>query len=137
MREIKFRGKPKYKLSNTPDWIYGCYVIVEGGHYILSKHPDIYEQTNASNIIDIKTLGQFTGLTDKNGKEIYEGDILRIHPNSDEFHNVEVVFYQGCFCYTRKGAYFTFYSNVPGMNFTKDREIIGNIYKNPELLEKK
>ncbi len=79
---------------------------------------------------------QFTGLKDKNGKEIYEGDILTIHPNSDDYIDVEVIFYKGCFCYkTKEGGIFAFYSENGWAGITKLREVIGNIYQNKNLLK--
>jgi uncharacterized phage protein (TIGR01671 family) len=78
---------------------------------------------------------QFTGLHDKNGKEIYEGDILRIeHPYKDREYIGEVVYEY--YMFMVNGFYFTHYDN-PSDAFEEMKyvEVIGNIYENPELLK--
>jgi hypothetical protein len=70
-------------------------------------------------------LDLYTGLKDKNGKEIYEGDIVQFQNAYDDTTAVEIE-------YDPSEAYFT----VP-TRYSADMEIIGNIYENPELLEVK
>jgi uncharacterized phage protein (TIGR01671 family) len=75
---------------------------------------------------------QFTGLFDKNGKEIYEGDILKpINPPSQKKDNRFVEYVDGSFCYNDK------YNGSRSLNhrLTKLFLVIGNIYENPELLK--
>lgn len=83
----------------------------------------------------VETIMQYTGLKDKNGKEIYEGDILDIN---DQYNLIgsdiyEVVFSDGAF--RIDGAELAILHNSPGCDaLGEDTEVIGNIYENPELL---
>lgn len=121
MREILFRGK----FGN--EWKYGFLSIESKG--LVIKEPYKNESSNVWHI-DADTVGQYTGLTDKNGTKIFEGDIVKY---GDTVHNV--VFEQ------RNGtAYFGLvYSTLETLSFgyyqdLKQIEVIGNIYDNPELL---
>jgi len=113
VREIKFR------IINTVNG--GCdFVSLE---YLLSNN-----QSNISpkNIIDDFKISQYTGLKDKNGVEIYEGDIVKSLGVSDYCFGVRPVEYINS-SFTVKG-----YGLLERMV-----EVIGNIYENPELLESK
>ena len=121
MREILFRGK----FGN--EWKYGFLSIEPKG--LVIKEPYKNESSNVWHI-DADTVGQYTGLTDKHGTKIFEGDIVKY---GDTVHNV--VFEQ------RNGtAYFGLvYSTLETLSFgyyqdLKQIEVIGNIYDNPELV---
>ena len=116
----------------------------EGGQYMYSDNRDFYCVVLTSGkvqfyYIDIKDMHEmhheeaemFTGLKDKNGKEIYEGDILGLYPFA-----AWVVFWQD-------GGTCGYNNPIPSDIFplkqskTEMREVIGNIHENPELLEGK
>lgn len=118
MREIKFRmwdkeikemlDNEELQQKDSDEWcVYNC-ITTENG--------------NDGGIVFM----QYTGLKDKNGKEIYEGDIL-----SDHVFNYIVVFYAGAWCLKLSIASSSWYSLYP---VACQREIVGNIYENPELL---
>ena len=129
-REIKFRGRSVH----SDDWCYGSFVNNPDEPYICGF--DIW--TNGTNDwfeekVELRTVGQFTGLHDKNGKEIYEGDIIQL--NYPQWNNI--VFWNNdmlCFEYRRicqKQSYSLAMNEMQLRYF----EVIGNIYDNPELLK--
>lgn len=136
MREILFRGQTrrygeKVRLNGEKiksNWVYGGIFPQNGdGDFAI-----IYQQepTVEKYPVYADTVGQYTGLTDKNGTKIFEGDIVKY---GDTVHNV--VFEQ------RNGtAYFGLvYSTLETLSFgyyqdLKQIEVIGNIYDNPELV---
>lgn len=134
MREILFRGK-----TYSDKWVYG-YLLkgsIDNDFYIL-------QNVGATPFwINPETIGQFTGLTDKNGKKIFERDIVKceaVHQEyedeylsnynyEDEYlsnYNIEVKY--------SKGYFYPFYLNGCWRNGIENVEVIGNIYDNPELL---
>lgn len=81
--------------------------------------------------VDKDTLGQHTGLHDKNGKEIYEGDIVKYRDSRGQ-HIEKVIFDKGCFY---AGMHWGSSTRIaPKLINTRITEVIGNIYDNPELL---
>lgn len=126
-RQIKFRGKN----IHTGEWLYGDYHREGKTHYITSPEQYLREYAPIEFIVDGKTVGQFTGLLDKNGKEIYEGDILGC-PEDNYFLNEAVIFAEGCFMVKDD------YTTTPMCAVdTQYRTVIGNIHDNPELISDK
>lgn len=135
MREILFRGKC---IANG-EWVYGdlLNVGVDYDYAIRTYGGREHGQVNA---VNEKTVGQYTGLTDKNGKKIFEGDIIfcsqEINGNFIDKHIEKgyVEMKHGAFGLHRKQGYYR-----PFKDWLEDYEyeIIGNIHDNPELLEVK
>lgn len=139
MREILFRGK---RVDNG-EWVYGSY-----WHYSCSnthQHLVFNDDVSVWVSVDPNTVGQFTGLTDRNGVKIFEGDILRV---TDE-HKEYITFVR---CVDNTLCVDIFVDNTGVLEFDYDYtaigfaegfwknqsckvEIIGNIHDNPELLE--
>lgn len=154
MREILFRGKrTSYPYEG---WAEGSLLCVDGHCMILEKENDdngyCYPYINAEDgivdggltTVDPETVGQYTGLTDKNGTKIFEGDILAI-----KFFPayVERVWWDGppdaiakvfwdlnAFALYANGKLDKRYADFCDINY-HETEIIGNIHDNPELLE--
>lgn len=124
-REIKFRGKSI--MNNTcGDWLYSSGIKYGDDVELMYCDEDTSEEWN---YIDKETLGQYTGLDDKNGKEIYEGDILK----SIQWNDIYLVKYIGtAFYLCRKGN--KGFNKITTWNNAEKSEVIGNIYDNPELL---
>ena len=132
MREILFRGK---SLDNRGAWVVGSlihrtdfygdpcddYFILHGGEFDC----DYYDADR----VDPKTVGQFTGLTDKNGKKIFEGDVVKIQIADGSFRNASIDFRNGYFT----NSLSTYLGGL--VVIAPDCEVIGNIHDNPELLE--
>ena len=142
MREILFRGKAinrnrgyhKTKYKNG-DWVYGLVTRLYDEQF--ENLPA--EMTNTDGVsgieIDYKSISEFTGLTDKNGKNIFEGDILKYKNFISKYNIGYVVYGKGCFSVKDIHS-----DNRPAIDIVlheskNDIEIIGNIHDNPELLK--
>ena len=128
MREILFRGK---RVDNG-EWVEG--ELRHGGYYVADETVYIV-QPFAGTIINYPvypaTVGQYTGLKDKNGKRIFEVDILESADFTVEDGYGVVEWYDGAYEVGNKSWCGTFHENYNGREF----EVIGNIHDNPELLE--
>ena len=131
MREILFRGK---RIDNG-EWKHGSYANQYRCHEILLDGVDCEYGFDHYHIIP-ETVGQYTGLKDKNGKRIFEGDILQTGTIKGE-----VVWSENraeyCLLWKDYGKQCDFFKspNLASFAFGRDMEVIGNIHDNPELLE--
>ena len=138
MREILFRGKD----VRTGYWKEGSLVRewlgVDIG-YTIRDVPDRFNQIAFRSIVDPKTVGQFTGLTDKNGKKIFEGDICKFREwDNGEMCWIGHVHFEHCQFIISGGANKECPSNfhlVLSRFSPENIEVIGNIHDDPELLE--
>ena len=119
MREILFRGK---RISNSK-WVEG---FMYSQHFPLEFRDDFYIRCYYTDYLVLpETVGQYTGLTDKNGVKIFEGDIIRFKDNI------------GYVIYTDDDASFLVDSQnrYIAMDYSSEFEVIGDIHDNPELLK--
>jgi hypothetical protein len=119
MREILFRGKA------ASGWVYGSpHPGKESGHVILFDKGSPLQMVFDWVYVDSETIGQYTGLKDKNGVKIFEGDIVRINQSFIEIGTVEW-----------EGTAFVLNEMILDYYYRPHIEVIGNIHDNPELLE--
>lgn len=128
MKDIKFRGKRFYNNK----WIYGnLFIDKDGERYILEN--DYLEQDGHHLVCNSdtpvfmmeETVGQYTGLKDCNGKEIFEGDIVKY---STDDKNYAVYYNELTAQFTTTDRWLWGYDDI---------EIVGNIHDDPELLQSK
>lgn len=134
MRNFKFRGKMKVR----DKWIYGDIAHVQGEPCIQTDVSDENKHTIGWNVIP-ESIGQFTGIVDRNRIEIYEGDIIQTYDSAGNqiLHEVYYLESEARFATKLIG-----YKNLNEGSLTQkwinelDFEVIGNIFDNPELLKK-
>lgn len=165
-REIKFRGQTRRKGERIinmagdkceANWVYGgVFPQNNGGDFAI-----IYEQPSCEKrVVYADTVGQYIGITDKNGKEIYDGDIVKMHQflfDGDEYEKeiiVSIEYMEDMACFganllqAKEIRAYMGYNNetdkeekvvVPLCNFyglhEESFEVIGNVYENADLLE--
>ena len=144
MREILFRGKS----TKTNQWIYGGFHIWEKRQVCVFGN-DRLKDDEISCVITVNsfadwnmprtmhaveviadTVGQYTGLTDRNGNKIFEGDIVNILTENEEIGII--VYEDGGFIVRADKFSIDFINNINGT----DVEVIGNKYDNPKLMER-
>ena len=144
MREILFRGKAK-AIAGCPynngkpdgEWVFG-YVFSDLGAMKIRQYETDRPECNDYEV-DPETVGQYTGLTDKNGVRIFEGDICRFKRFNDVYVG-KIVFN------TKTASFIMCYNSIVGVYGEKathkmllsvcdNIEVIGNIHDNPELLK--
>ena len=140
MREILFRGKD----TESNKWFYGSYYVTNDTTYCFKEDYDAHPENTKHYILfdemtdwglpnrkfraDVitETIGQYTGLTDKNGKKIFEGDIVECFSSDYVGHpKIDTI--------TVKDM--TDYNTMVYLNCSNELKVIGNIYDNPELLK--
>lgn len=129
MREIKFRGK----IVDNGKWIYGYLRFI----YIDTDKASIYDPISVSNYdVLLETVGQYTGLKDKNKKEIYEGDIVEL-TWADKKTSIQYIvkYVEDCAYYMLECVTDEYELDALCGYSQEQFEVIGNIYDNPEMLE--
>lgn len=124
-REILFRG---FNEKNNK-WIYGYYFVNCGLHFVVTDGIQTNPLVNWTDfVVNPDTIGQYTGLTDKNGVKIFEGDIISI---GDPNIKYIIMWRNDGFCAKQIGA-----SSYIGLTYwASDIEVLGNVIDNPELIK--
>ena len=130
MREILFRGKR----TDNGEWETGSLVIIRDG--CSDKEVFIADKmTGYHTPVIPETVGQYTGLTDKNGVKIFEGDIVNCVSKLDSADMV-VIFECGQFRMVLAEKYHEYQTNVGYYDINCfAKEVVGNIHDNPELMK--
>lgn len=128
MRDIIFRGQR----IDSKEWVYGYYANCHGadleehttGHFIV-EYPDKWHE------IYTDTVGQYTGLCDRNGAKIFEGDIVQ----RNKKETFEIKWDRGGFCSSAKSSCTESGELFLPLIRIEEMEVIGNVHENKKLLE--
>lgn len=138
MREIKYRAWHKKEKRMFEFWQLDSVIK------LIDEDWSIYELLSQNTILKDKfELMQFTGLKDKNGKEIYEGDVVKCFEFYEgdffiETQDLQVCFLEGEWClWQMKGNVKEYVVDLFSRYLNEGLEVIGNIYENPELIKEK
>ena len=133
MREILFRGKR----TDNGEWVYGVlfkeYSTFYRTYFWTIQHINKFKIPIANYHILIETVGQYTGLTDKNGKKIFEGDIVKTNKFNEPNKKYIIKYNLQFGAFIGEDKYHMYFTTFDGDS--DQFEVIGNIHDNPELLE--
>lgn len=132
MREILFRGK---RVDNG-EWVYGYYAVIRDKHVIIKAQSEDYysvgnsiKESHGNEAVNVnpRTVGQYTGLKDKAGKKVFEGDILNVaySDQQGECYHAEN--------YVLDDMRTT--SVIGWLDYANELEIVGNIFDNAESVK--
>lgn len=141
-KEVIFRGK----LSHSGEWVFGSLLKI-GSHYHIVTESDMYEdghhicqESDTPTWVDPDTVGQFTGMKDRHGKKVFEGDIVEVYDFTSVYaskYRGVVKMYRGSWCVEYEDTIFDMIAH-PRLFFDdfadRKTEVIGNVYDNSELL---
>ena len=136
MREYLFRGKR----TDNSEWVEGC-LIHQGDYYLILQDESRLHPSDVPYISDLgcidgyatpvipESIGQYTGMKDKNGRKIFEGDIVKL--TLIDGVEIGIIKFNDIMCrfsfYDKSGSY--------GFDNTCDFEVIGTVFEDSDLLE--
>lgn len=139
MREILFRGKR----TDNGEWVEGFYVRATNHWHKFGVHDDWLITRSFANggyfnvaqryAVDPSTVGQFTGLFDKNGSRVFEGDVVRVFYDFNKYIYV-VVWDQEEFDFKATNGEENYAGHYVYFGCCEQIEVVGNIHDNPELI---